>query len=286
MHECASGWSFRLRDGPLRTPDVPTLPHPHHALLRHAVPSRTAGLRSSGLPPGSLTPPRPATAPPAPLWFPNSSVPGLGPRPGPDQSPTPRHADPDPLDPGGDGSSPPPHLFKTTTEHDRSSLPSTSASPGPRIRPILEGFSPAGNGFLKAVPLNKTTTEHDPPPPPPTGPSRDPEATPDSPLGGRGRLLEGRALRDHPAGSGRRSSRLGPPGAPPTLTRRSLPTGRGSCPRLPSPVGPGLRGRAVSSRTAPGDDRQGRPSDSLSTPQGEGFLQGHRPQSIHNVIVY
>src|SRR5262245_39479631 len=81
MHECASGWSFRLRDGPLRTPDVPPLPHSHHALLRHAVPSQTAGPRSSGLTPGSITPPRPATAPPAPLRFPNSSVPVLVPGP-------------------------------------------------------------------------------------------------------------------------------------------------------------------------------------------------------------
>src|SRR5262245_39479632 len=106
------------------------------------------------------------------------------PRSGQDQSPTARHADQDPRDPfstRGDGSSPPPPLFKTPTDHDRSSIPSTSASPGSRTRPILEGFSPAGNGFLQAVSLNKTTPEQAPPPPPPIGPSRDPEATPGLP---------------------------------------------------------------------------------------------------------
>src|SRR5262249_10785565 len=107
-------------------------------------------------------PPPPSRGPPGAARVPDLTRPRSRPPPGPAQSPTPRHADPHPLAPGsalGDGSSPPPHLFKTTTEHDRSSLPSTSASPGPRIWPILEGFSPAGNDFLKAVFLNKTTTE-------------------------------------------------------------------------------------------------------------------------------
>src|SRR5262249_21159228 len=130
--------------------------------------------------------------------------------PGPDQSPAPRRADPNPLDPfstRGDGSSPPPHLFKTTTEHDRSSLPSTSASPGSRIRPLLEGFSPAGNGFLKAVSLNKTTTEQALPPLSPIGPSRDPEATPGlPPSAAEDGSSQGGALRDHHAGSAHGSS--------------------------------------------------------------------------------
>src|SRR5436305_4107666 len=47
-----------------------------------------------------------------------------------------RHADHGPLDlvsTTEDGSSLPPHLFKTTTEHDLSLPPSSTASPGLRI---------------------------------------------------------------------------------------------------------------------------------------------------------
>jgi hypothetical protein len=95
-----------------------------------------------------------------------------------------RHADHAPLDPAshtGDGSSQPPHLFKTTTEHDLPIPPSTTTAPGLRIRPILEVFSPARNGSSGSVSLNKTTTEHDPPPPPATRPPRTRWPPPDFP---------------------------------------------------------------------------------------------------------
>src|SRR5262249_20117487 len=154
---------------------------------------------------------------------------------------------------------------------------STTASSGLRIGPILEVLSPAGNGSPKALSLNKTTTEHDPPPPPAIGPSRDPEATPGPPLWAPGDgSTKGGSLPDRYAGGGCGSSRLGPTGSPPTRECRSLPTGRGSCPRLPRHPGHGLRGRAVSPRTAAGKNRHARRSDSLSAPQGDGSLQGHR----------
>ena len=148
------------------------LRHPHDALVRRAVPSQTAGPGALSLNPVSITPPPPSTAPPAPpLRFKNSSVQAIVPSP----TTTVRRSPP-----------------SRSLLHRRGRLlqaaipvqndyctppratPSTTASRGPRIKPLLEVLSAAVNGSPRSVSLNKTTTEHDPPSPPSTTAFPDP----------------------------------------------------------------------------------------------------------------
>jgi hypothetical protein len=164
MRECVSDWPFLPRGYPDLTTDDTPLRHPHSTLVRPAVPSPTAGSGSLGLKPVSIPPPPPSTVPPAPPLRFQEPI-RLVRRSPPPTAMVKSHADPASIDPfatPGDGSSRPPCLFKTTTVHDLGLPPTTTAAPGPRIKPLLEVFSTAVNGSPRAVLLNKTTTVHDP----------------------------------------------------------------------------------------------------------------------------
>jgi hypothetical protein len=175
MHECVSDLSFLPRGDPDLTTDDTPLRHPHDKLVRHAVPSQTAGPGALGLKPVSITPSPPSTAPPAPpLRFQNSSVQAVVVSPTTTGTSRADHPPLDPFSTARDGSSKPPYLFKTTTVHHRALPPSTTASRSPRIQPLLEVLSAAVNGSPRPVSLNKTTTEHDPPSPPSTTAFLDP----------------------------------------------------------------------------------------------------------------